>query len=396
MTTVMMGPYATQILGDFGADVIKVEVAGRRRDAPGRRRCATPAWARSSSTSTATSAAICLDLKKADGREALLRLIATGRCVRLQRAAAGDGAAALGYDVVSAINPRIIYAGVFGFGQDGPYAAQPAYDDLIQGATALPCADRAGRRRRAALRADALVDRIVGLYARRRHPRQPRFIATAPAKARRRNADVRDDGRIRARRSHGRADLRSAARRAAMRGCCRRIARPYPTKDGYVCALVYTDKQWKHFLRRSAASDLRRPSAFATFAGRAQQHRRGLRRVGAHPRDRSHRGMDGPCCERPTCPSMPMNDLDGLIDDPHLARSTSSRRSSIRPRGEFAHGCRGDTGRKRRSSRRRLAPRLGEHTAEILARSRLRAGRDRGTGARRRHQRFDANDTVMR
>ena len=44
----------------------------------------------------------------------------------------------LDYDVVAKVNPRLIYAGVFGFGQDGPYAAKPAYDDLIQGATALP------------------------------------------------------------------------------------------------------------------------------------------------------------------------------------------------------------------------------------------------------------------
>src|SRR3569832_1946431 len=69
----------------------------------------------------------------------------------------------LGYDVVSNVNPRLIYAGVFGFGQDGPYAAKPAYDDLIQGATALPAlmaqtADGVPR-----YVPIALVDRIVGL-----------------------------------------------------------------------------------------------------------------------------------------------------------------------------------------------------------------------------------------
>ena len=55
--------------------------------------------------------------------------------------------------MVAKINPRLIYAGVFGFGQDGPYAAKPAYDDLIQGATALPALMAQTARRRAALRA---------------------------------------------------------------------------------------------------------------------------------------------------------------------------------------------------------------------------------------------------
>jgi formyl-CoA transferase len=70
----------------------------------------------------------------------------------------------LGYGVVAKINPRLIYAGVFGFGQDGPYAAK-TYDDLIQGATALPAlmaqmSDGVPR-----YVPNALVDRIVGLTA---------------------------------------------------------------------------------------------------------------------------------------------------------------------------------------------------------------------------------------
>lgn len=71
----------------------------------------------------------------------------------------------LGYGVVAKINPRLIYAGVFGFGQDGPYAAKPAYDDLIQGATAMPAlmaqmSDGVPR-----YVPNALVDRIAGLTA---------------------------------------------------------------------------------------------------------------------------------------------------------------------------------------------------------------------------------------
>ena len=109
---------------------------------------------------------ICLDLKKPAGREAVLRLLKDADVLVYNVRPQAMARLQLGYDVVSKINPRLVYAGVFGFGQDGPYAAKPAYDDLIQGATALPAlmaqtsADGVPR-----YVPNALVDRIVGLTA---------------------------------------------------------------------------------------------------------------------------------------------------------------------------------------------------------------------------------------
>jgi crotonobetainyl-CoA:carnitine CoA-transferase CaiB-like acyl-CoA transferase len=71
----------------------------------------------------------------------------------------------LGYGIVAKINPRLIYAGVFGFGQHGPYATKPAYDDLIQGATALPALMAQMSDGLPRYVPNALVDRIVGLTA---------------------------------------------------------------------------------------------------------------------------------------------------------------------------------------------------------------------------------------
>src|ERR1700760_3189736 len=129
MTTVLMGPYATQMRGDYGADVIKIESLDgdvTRLIGPTRNPGMGPVFL----NTNRNKRSICLDLKKSAGREAALRLI--GRAdvliynVRPQAMARLD----LGYDVVSRANPRLIYAGVFGFGQDGPSAAKPAYDDL--------------------------------------------------------------------------------------------------------------------------------------------------------------------------------------------------------------------------------------------------------------------------
>ena len=164
MTTVLMGPYATQMLGDYGADVIKVESLDgdvTRQIGPTRHPGMGPVFL----NTNRSKRSICLDLKKPAGRDAVLRLIETADVLVYNVRPQAMARLNLGYDVVAKINPRLIYAGVFGFGQDGPYAAKPAYDDLIQGATALPAlmaqtADGVPR-----YVPNALVDRIVGLTA---------------------------------------------------------------------------------------------------------------------------------------------------------------------------------------------------------------------------------------
>jgi crotonobetainyl-CoA:carnitine CoA-transferase CaiB-like acyl-CoA transferase len=126
---------------------------------------------------------VCIDLKKEEGRAALLKLVETADVLVYNVRPAAMARLNLGYDVMAKINPRLIYAGVFGFSQAGPYAAKPAYDDLIQGATALPALN-------ARISSDgvpryvpnALVDRIVGLM--RWAPFSPAScIATRPARA---------------------------------------------------------------------------------------------------------------------------------------------------------------------------------------------------------------------
>src|ERR1700743_933537 len=136
MTTVLMGPYATQILGDYGADVVKVEsLEGdvTRLIGPTRHPGMGPVFL----NANRNKRSIALDLKKPAGREAVLRLIRAADVLIYNVRPQGGRPLQLGYEVASAINPQLIYAGVSGFGQDGPYATNPAYDDLIQGATAL-------------------------------------------------------------------------------------------------------------------------------------------------------------------------------------------------------------------------------------------------------------------
>jgi formyl-CoA transferase len=164
MTTVLMGPYATQMLGDYGADVIKIETTDgdvTRQIGPTRHPGMGPVFL----NTNRSKRSICLDLKKPAGRDAVLRLIASADVLVYNVRPQAMTRLQLGYDVVSKINPRLVYAGVFGFGQDGPYAAKPAYDDLIQGATALPALMAQTSDGVPRYVPNALVDRIVGLTA---------------------------------------------------------------------------------------------------------------------------------------------------------------------------------------------------------------------------------------
>ena len=144
LTTIVMGPYATQILGDFGADVVKVEAPPGgdplRFAGPSRTKGMGPLFLQLNRNKRS----ILLDLKKADGREAMLRLCKTADVVAYNVRPQAMERLGLGYDDIRKANPRVIYAGMFGFGRSGPYAAQPAYDDLIQGLSGYSstfCAD---------------------------------------------------------------------------------------------------------------------------------------------------------------------------------------------------------------------------------------------------------------
>lgn len=132
LTTVLMGPFATQILGDYGADVIKVEPPGGDgvRGVGPRRNAGMAAIFMHANRSKRS---VVLDLKKPAGRDALLRLAAGADVLIFNVRPQAMARLGLSYEEVCAVNPKIIYVGCVGYSQRGPYAAKPAYDDLIQG-----------------------------------------------------------------------------------------------------------------------------------------------------------------------------------------------------------------------------------------------------------------------
>lgn len=364
MTSVLMGPYATQMLGDYGAEIIKVESPDgdvTRQIGPMRHAGMGPVFL----NTNRSKRSICLDLKKPAGRDALLTLIETADVLVYNVRPQAMQRLLLGYDVVSALNPRLIYAGVFGFGQDGPYAAKPAYDDLIQGATALPSLIARTGDGTPRYVPNALVDRIVGLTAvgainaglvHREKTGQgqridiPMFETMA--------GFVMGD-------HLGGLTYEPPLDRGGYARHLSRDRRPYKTSDSYICAMVYNDKQWQNFLRAVDRAELLDDARYATFAQRAvnidvvyaELARIFLTRSTAEWTE---------LLDKADVPSLPMHDLESILTDPHLAAAGMFPVVTHPTEGPIRNMKVAATFSETPVTPHRLAPRLGEHSAEVL------------------------------
>src|SRR5205085_2911255 len=132
LSTVVLGPYASQTLAEYGADVIKIEAPegdSTRRTGPSNE----PGMGAIFLGVNRGKRSVVLDLKQPAGREALVKLVDTADV--LMHSIRPQKLAAIGLDpeTLRARNPKLVYVGLHGFAEDGPYGGMPAYDDIIQG-----------------------------------------------------------------------------------------------------------------------------------------------------------------------------------------------------------------------------------------------------------------------
>ena len=165
MTSVLMGPYATQMLGDYGADVIKVESPEGDLMRLGRRRDAQSQMGSIYLQANRNKRSIVLDVKTEAGRNALLELCRTADALIHNVRTAAMARLRLTYEDIRAVNAEIVYTALVGYGENGPYAGKPAYDDLIQGISAIPSLFSQGGRSEPRFVPINIADRIVGLNA---------------------------------------------------------------------------------------------------------------------------------------------------------------------------------------------------------------------------------------
>lgn len=139
LTTVLFGPFGTQTLGDWGADIIKVEsLTGDTWRTSGQFR--NRGMSGQFMAVNRNKRSIALNLKHEDGKAVLRKLIASVDALVSNVRPAGLARLGFGYETCKAINPKLVYAVATGFGQDGPWRARPAFDEIIQAASGFASA----------------------------------------------------------------------------------------------------------------------------------------------------------------------------------------------------------------------------------------------------------------
>ena len=376
MTSVVFGAYATQMLGDLGADVIKVEFPGGRRGGGGDIMRWTGALPEGCPTDLGpifltinrNKRSVLLDLREEKAAKSLRRLIKT--CDVFAASVRYEGLKRLGldYESVKAVKPDIVYCHGAGYGAGGPYAGEPAYDDLIQAGSGL---------------AD-LLPRVDGNPV-------PRYLPTLAAD---KVAGLFMANAITAALFHKLRTGEGQFVEVPMLECLvsfnlvenmfghtfdpptgqwsyTRSAnpnrKPFPTKDGYIGLLPYTDQQWDQFFEIAGWGDtLSKDPRFSDFRTRAAHIAELYAMVDAVTRTRTT--DEWLALLKPLqIPVVRMNRFDDLFDDPHLEAVGFFERHqhpeagpyiALRPPVNYSASP---------ANIRRHPPRLGQHTDEVLA-----------------------------
>jgi crotonobetainyl-CoA:carnitine CoA-transferase CaiB-like acyl-CoA transferase len=364
LSSVVMGPYATQILGDLGADVIKLEPpSGDNMRAVGPMR--NPGMGAMYLHLNRNKRSIVLDLKTPQGRQACLELVKTVDVLLYNVRPQAMARLGLGYQEVALANPKIVYVGAYGFGSGGPYAGKPAYDDLIQGMTAIPTLYKENSGDVPRYAPLTLADRAVGMQA---------AIAILA-------------GVIQARASGEGQEIEVPMFEAMAQlvlgdhlagetfvpaegptGYTRLLVpyrRPYATSNGHVSVLIYNDKHWTRFFQIIERPDLQDDPRFKTHTARARHIDKAYSLVAqVLAGNTSEYWLE--VFNKADIPAAPLYSVDDLIADPHLKEVGMLQTLQHPSEGEIRSPAPVGSYSKTPLGIRRNAPRLGEHTEEIL------------------------------
>ncbi len=255
LTSVILGPLATQMLGDMGADVIKVESPDGdiiRYAEPARHRGMGAVFL----NANRNKRSIVIDLKKPEGRGVVCDLARRADVFVHSMRPQAIAKLGLAYDDVAALNSRIVYCSVWGFGSGGPYAERPAYDDVIQGMSGL--SDLFARRSGGApeFAPTILADKVTGITA---------YGAIVTALLHRERTGRGQEVEVPMFETMAAFNLVEHLAGEAFEpavgppGYDRTIAperRPFQTADGFIAVLPYTTQHWVRFFEAAGRPDL--------------------------------------------------------------------------------------------------------------------------------------------
>jgi crotonobetainyl-CoA:carnitine CoA-transferase CaiB-like acyl-CoA transferase len=363
LTSVLFGPYATQILGDFGADVIKIEApAGDPTRGIGPRR--NDGMAAAFLGCNRNKKSVQLDLKRPAARDALWRLIETADVfvhnIRPQKVAA----LGFGPDPVTTRNPKIVYGALHGYLEEGPYAGRPAYDDVIQAESGIAGAFLA-RDGKPAFAPSVIADKSAALIA------TTGLLAAMFQRLRTGKGVYMEIGMFESMAAYTLMEHQygqSYSPPLGDAGYPRVISRerkPYATQDGYICMLAYTDKQWRSFWELTGKRELIDDPRFQSLATRTK-HIDVLYAYAGELVATQTSAYWLEVLSKAEIPCGKINTFDDLRSDPHLRQTELFRRYTHPSEGELDIL---DSGLRLNGEKlpiRQHQPKLGEHSESVL------------------------------
>lgn len=316
LTRVLAGPYATMVLADLGAEVIKIERPGTGDDSRGFGPFRDGSSGYFASVNRGKQSCT-LNLKSEEGRGLLLRLLADADVLVENFKPGVMNDLGLGWDVVREVNPRLVYASCSGFGQTGPYASRPAYDVIVQGEGGLLSVT--GTEGGAPVRvgvslgdlAGALFT-VIGIQAalaereRTGYGRQVDVAMLDSVVALLENAIVRAD-------VEGKAPTPLGTRHPSIAPF-----QAFPTRNGHVVVAAGNDRLWERLCRAVEAEHLLADARFATNAYRIRDHAQMEAALTAAFRARNTEHWVRTLQEAGV-PCGPLNRVDEVMADPQVA-----------------------------------------------------------------------------
>jgi crotonobetainyl-CoA:carnitine CoA-transferase CaiB-like acyl-CoA transferase len=363
LTSVVLGPLATQILGDFGADIIKIENPnGDMMRTNGV--SLHPGMSSIFLALNRNKRSLCLNLANEDGKAVLRRLVADVDVFVHNMRVAAIERLGFGYQAVCAINPKIVYCAATGFDQDGPDRDKPAFDDIIQAACGLAAVASSGRERPdfvPTLVADktagiSVVNAVLAALFHRERTGEGQYVEVPMLETMVAFVLAEHLGGL----TFDPAPSKAGYARILAGG-----RKPAPTKDGFLALLPYTTEQWHAFLKAADRPDLIETLAIADRTERnaniqkiyATLHEITLTRTTAEWIR---------ICDQFDIPATPLYSLDELPEHPQLkatqlfqtmAHPSEGTVRYVRPPTKFA---------RTPAAVRGPAPKVGEHSCEIL------------------------------
>lgn len=315
ITTIVLGPYATAILADMGAEVIKIEtLTGDMNRAIGPH--AGPGLGAVFVNNNRNKRSLAVDLKTGEGKDVLRRLLKTADA--LVHNMRQDALDRLGFswEAVHQLNPRLVYCAALGYGSDGPYSGKPAYDDIIQatGGIAGLTQKRDGK---PAYHPTVTADKVGALHTvyavlaallhRERTGGQGQLVEMPMLEAI--TSFVLNENLM--------AAYLEEKGTVGYHRTMSRNRKPYQTKDGWVAVLPYTTAQWSRVLKALGRDDIVAAPWFSDDGARSKHSDELYSILDSSLGTRTSADWLA-LFEKLDVPCGPVNTLEDLLEDPHL------------------------------------------------------------------------------